>query len=183
MTKCNLPNYFWFIGSLLIDKDKFFTRYFCRMPNENLPVCPCGVVVDLPKSRNSSIVLEKLTILLPKSKRNKQEGKSSRKQQDDRRELKTRASCEIGSSSSATESAKPTMKSSKHKKRFDHSRRTRSADSAESHYTYIGQLVCILCTSLYYNFAKFFFALHVYFLVVRFRKITFKNKFNFFLSN
>ncbi|KAL6432758.1 hypothetical protein ACFW04_006269 [Cataglyphis niger] len=107
------------------------------MPNENLPVCPCGVVVDLPKSRNSSIVLEKLTILLPKSKRNKQEGKSSRKQQDDRRELKTRASNETGSSSSATESAKPTMKSSKHKKRFDHSRRTRSADSAESHYTYI----------------------------------------------
>lgn len=101
------------------------------MPNENLPVCACGVVVDLPKSRNSSIVLEKLSIFLPKSKGHKQD-KSSRKQQDDRRELKT--SSETGSSSSATESAKPTMKSSKHKKRFDHSRRTRSADSAESHY-------------------------------------------------
>lgn len=120
------------------------------MPNENLPVCACGVVVDLPKSRNSSIVLEKLTTLLPKSRSHKQESKSSRKQQDDRRELKTRASSETGSSSSSTESAKPTMKSSKHKKRFD-SRRTRSADSAESHYTYIGQFVCILCTSLYYN--------------------------------
>ncbi|XP_070153847.1 uncharacterized protein [Polyergus mexicanus] len=105
------------------------------MPNENLPVCACGIVVDLPKSRSSSIVFEKLSILLPKSKGHKQEGKGSRKQQNDRREQKT--SSETGSGSSATESAKPTMRSNKHKKRFDHSRRTRSADNAESHYTYI----------------------------------------------
>ncbi|KMQ87866.1 hypothetical protein RF55_12741, partial [Lasius niger] len=107
------------------------------MPNENLPVCACGVVVDLPKSRSSSIVLEKLTILLPKSKGNKQEDKGSRRQQGDRRGLKIRTSCETGSSSSVTEPAKSTMKNSKHEKRINHSRRTRSADSAESHYTYI----------------------------------------------
>ncbi|XP_029161725.1 uncharacterized protein LOC114933365 [Nylanderia fulva] len=105
------------------------------MPNENLPVCACGV--DLSKSRNSSIVLEKLTTLLPKSKGNKQEDKGSRRQQDDRRGLKTRTSSETGSSSSVTEPAKSIMKSSKYEKRINHSRRTRSADSAESHYTYI----------------------------------------------
>ncbi|XP_072757809.1 uncharacterized protein [Anoplolepis gracilipes] len=107
------------------------------MPNENLPACACGVVVDLPKSRSSSIVLEKLTILLPKSKVNKQGATGSRKQQDDRHRLKTRTSSETGSSSSITEPAKSTMKNNKHEKRFNHSRRTRSADSAESHYTYI----------------------------------------------
>ncbi|RLU25750.1 hypothetical protein DMN91_001908 [Ooceraea biroi] len=108
------------------------------MPNENAPVCACGVVVDLPKSRtNNSIVLGKLTILLPKSKGNKSDGKSSRKQQDDGRGPKNRTSSETGSSSSVTESARSTMKSSKHEKRLNHSRRTRSAERAESHYTYI----------------------------------------------
>lgn len=76
---------------------------------------------------------------MPKSKSNKQENKDSRKQQDDRRgQLKTRTSSETGSSSLVKEPAKPTMmKNNKHEKRLNHSRRTRSADSAESHYTYI----------------------------------------------
>jgi hypothetical protein len=109
------------------------------MPNENAPVCACGVVVDLPKSRTNSIVLGKLTILLPKSKGNKTEGKGSRKQQDDGRGPKSRtSSSETGSSSS--EAARSTTKASKHEKRLNHLRRTRSADRAESHYTYIGRL-------------------------------------------
>lgn len=134
------------------------------MPNEK-PVCACGIVVDLPKSRSSSIVLEKLTILLPKSKSNKQENKDSRKQQDDRRkQLKTRTSSETGSSSLVTEPAKPTMmKNNKHEKRLNHSRRTRSADSAESHYTYIGQLVRILWNFIIISLE--FFASHVYLMI------------------
>ncbi|XP_012223643.1 uncharacterized protein [Linepithema humile] len=107
------------------------------MPNENASVCACGVVVDLPKSRSSSIVLGKLTILLPKSKGNKSEGKGSRKQHDDSRGPKNRTPSETGSSSSVTEPARSTIKSSKHEKQLNHSRRTRSADRAESHYTYI----------------------------------------------
>lgn len=104
------------------------------MPNEK--VCACGVATDLSKSRNSSIVMGKLTILLPKTKGNKSEGKDLRKQADERA-LKTRTSSETGSSSTVTESARTTMKNSKHEKRLTHSRRTRSADRAESHYTYI----------------------------------------------
>ncbi|KYQ57164.1 hypothetical protein ALC60_03830 [Trachymyrmex zeteki] len=99
------------------------------MPNEN--VCACGVVVGLPKCQG------KLAILLPKTKGNKSEGKSSRKQLEEGQIPKTRTSNEIGSSSMVTESARSSMKSSKHEKRLTHSRRTRSADRAESHYTYI----------------------------------------------
>ncbi|XP_071633175.1 uncharacterized protein [Temnothorax longispinosus] len=105
------------------------------MPNEK--VCACGVTTDLSKSRNSSIVMGKLTILLPKTKGNKSEGKDSRKQPDDARVSKTRTSSETGSSSAVTESTRSTIKNSKHEKRLNHSRRTRSADRAESHYTYI----------------------------------------------
>ncbi|XP_011055639.1 PREDICTED: uncharacterized protein LOC105146809 isoform X1 [Acromyrmex echinatior] len=100
-----------------------------RMPNEN--VCACGVVVGLPKCQG------KLAILLPKTKGNKSEGKSSRKQLEEGQVPKTRTSNETGSSSMVTESSRSTMKSSKHEKRLTHSRRTRSADRAESHYTYI----------------------------------------------
>ncbi|EFN67953.1 hypothetical protein EAG_10490 [Camponotus floridanus] len=121
------------------------------MPNENLPVCACGIVVDLPKSRSSSIVLEKLTILLPKSKSNKREGKDSRKQQDDRRGLKTRTSSETGSSSLVTEATKPTMKNNK--QRLNHSRRTRSADSAESHHTYTDSSSSVLSDRIRENTA------------------------------
>ncbi|XP_011168155.1 uncharacterized protein LOC105201709 [Solenopsis invicta] len=106
------------------------------MPNEN--VCACGVVVDLPKSRSSSVeLLGKLTILLPKTRGNRSEGKSSRKQHDDGRVPKTRTPSEIGSSSTVTEPTRSTVKNSKHEKRLTHSRRTRSAERAESHYTYI----------------------------------------------
>ncbi|EFN87909.1 uncharacterized protein LOC105192327 [Harpegnathos saltator] len=109
------------------------------MPNENAPVCACGVVVDLSsKSRNSSIVPRKLTILVPKSKGGKSsDGKAARKQQDEARAPKSRTSSETGSSSSVMEPRRPAIKNSKHEKRLNQSRRTRSADRAESHYTYI----------------------------------------------
>lgn len=129
---------------LILRKNKCLKRCLdCfRMPNEN--VCACGVVVDLPKSRSSSVeLLGKLTILLPKTRGNRSEGKSSRKQHDDGRVPKTRTPSEIGSSSTVTEPTRSTVKNSKHEKRLTHSRRTRSAERAESHYTYIGQLVRI----------------------------------------
>jgi len=127
------PNSHYFVR---INSLKCHLNFF-RMPNEN--VCACGVVVDLPKSRSSSVIQDtRLTILLPKTKGNKSESKSSRKQPDDRRVPKTRSLNETGSSSTVTESVRPTMKSNKHEKRLTHSRRTRSADRAESHYTYIG---------------------------------------------
>ncbi|XP_017791486.1 PREDICTED: uncharacterized protein LOC108573534 [Habropoda laboriosa] len=105
------------------------------MPNENAPVCGCGVVVDLPKSRNGGLSPRKVTIRISKSKGGKSDGRSAKKQQDDARG-KSRTS-ETGSSSSVAEQARPVIKSSKHEKRLNHSRRTRSADRAESHYTYI----------------------------------------------
>ncbi|XP_043798262.1 uncharacterized protein LOC122717868 [Apis laboriosa] len=107
------------------------------MPNENAPVCGCGVVVDLPKSRNGALSSRRLTIRIPKSKGGKSDGRAAKKQQqqDDARG-KSRTS-ETGSCSSVTEQARPVTKSSKHEKRLNHSRRTRSADRAESHYTYI----------------------------------------------
>ncbi|XP_020277724.1 uncharacterized protein LOC109851752 [Pseudomyrmex gracilis] len=111
------------------------------MPNENVPVCACGLVV--PKTQSNSLVLferpaRKLTILLPKSKdKNKSEGKNSRKQQHDNgRGPKNRTSSETGSSSAVTERARSTMKS-KHEQKHNRSRRAQSADRAESHYTYI----------------------------------------------
>lgn len=109
----------------------------CRMPNENAPVCGCGVVVDLPKSRSGALSSRKLTIRISKSKGSKSDGRAAKKQQDDARG-KSRSS-ETGSCSSVTEQARPVTKSSKHEKRLNHSRRTRSADRAESHYTYIGR--------------------------------------------
>ncbi|XP_003399276.1 uncharacterized protein LOC117232984 [Bombus vosnesenskii] len=105
------------------------------MPNENAPVCGCGVVVDLPKSRSGALSSRKLTIRISKSKGSKSDGRAAKKQQDDARG-KSRSS-ETGSCSSVTEQARPVTKSSKHEKRLNHSRRTRSADRAESHYTYI----------------------------------------------
>ncbi|XP_017761923.1 PREDICTED: uncharacterized protein LOC108552054 [Eufriesea mexicana] len=105
------------------------------MPNENAPVCGCGMAVDLPKSRNGALSSRKLTIRIPKSKGSKSDGRSAKKQQDDARG-KSRGS-ETGSCSSVTEQTRPVTKSSKHEKRLNHSRRTRSADRAESHYTYI----------------------------------------------
>ncbi|KAL0119788.1 hypothetical protein PUN28_007911 [Cardiocondyla obscurior] len=115
------------------------------MPNEK--VCACGVATDLSKSRNSSILMGKLTILLPKTKGGKSEGNGSRKQLDDERVSNSRASNETGSSSTVAESTRSTLKKSKHEKRLTHSRRTRSADRAESHYTYIDSGSSILSGS------------------------------------
>ncbi|CAL7935951.1 unnamed protein product [Xylocopa violacea] len=105
------------------------------MPNENAPVCGCAVVVDLPKSRNAALSTRKLTIRMPKSKGSKSDGRSAKKQEDARG--KSRSSETGSSTSSVVEQARPATKSSKHEKRLNHSRRTRSADRAESHYTYI----------------------------------------------
>ncbi|XP_076243362.1 uncharacterized protein LOC143184785 [Calliopsis andreniformis] len=105
------------------------------MPNENAPICGCGVVVDLPKTRNGSMSTRKLTIRIAKSKSSKSEARAAKKQQDEAR-AKSR-STETGSSSSVVEQARPATKTNKYEKRLNHSRRTRSADRAESHYTYI----------------------------------------------
>ncbi|XP_017878620.1 uncharacterized protein LOC108624086 isoform X2 [Ceratina calcarata] len=114
------------------------------MPNENA-LCGCGVVVDLPKLRNGALSSRKLTSRIPKSKSAKPDGRPAKKQhlQEDARASKSR-SFETGSSSSVAEQARPVSKSSKHEKRLNHSRRTRSADRAESHYTYIDCGSCIV---------------------------------------
>ncbi|XP_043265121.1 uncharacterized protein LOC122404868 isoform X2 [Colletes gigas] len=105
------------------------------MPNENAPVCECEVVVILPKTRNGTLSSKKMALRIPKSKGDKSEGRSAKKQQEEARS-KNR-SCDTGSSSSVAEQARPATKASKYEKRLNHSRRTRSADRAESHYTYI----------------------------------------------
>ncbi|XP_031850126.1 uncharacterized protein LOC116435084 [Nomia melanderi] len=119
------------------------------MPNENAPVCGCGVVVDLPKSRNGSLASKKLTLRISKSKSGKPDGRSGKKQQDEARS-KNRSS-ETGSSSSVMDQARQATKSSKHEKRLNHSRRTRSADRAESHYTYIDSGSSILGSGIREN--------------------------------
>ena len=55
------------------------------MPNENAPVCGCGVVVDLPKSRNGALSSRRLTIRIPKSKGGKSDGRAGKKQQDEQK--------------------------------------------------------------------------------------------------
>ncbi|XP_034176542.2 uncharacterized protein LOC117602511 isoform X1 [Osmia lignaria lignaria] len=103
-----------------------------RMPNDHTTVCGCGVFVD----QDGRMAARKITFSMPKSKGgSKSDGRSAKKQQDEARS-KSRSS-ETGSSSSVAEQARPAIKSSKREKRSNHSRRTRSADRAESHYTYI----------------------------------------------
>ncbi|XP_043470449.1 uncharacterized protein LOC122503807 [Leptopilina heterotoma] len=112
------------------------------MPNDNTAVCGCGVVLDLPKSRNG-MTASSLTILNPKpSKGSKGEGKSSKKQTEEGggggggRGPISRAS-DTGSTSSVAEQTRPAKNIHKHEKRLNPSRRTRSAERVESHYTYI----------------------------------------------
>ncbi|KZC12968.1 PREDICTED: uncharacterized protein LOC107191085 [Dufourea novaeangliae] len=107
------------------------------MPNENAPICGCGVVVDLPKSRNGALGTRKVLLRLPKTKSSKSEGRSAKKQQQQDEARSKNRDSETGSSSSVTDQANAATKSSKYEKRLNHSRRTRSADRAESHYTYI----------------------------------------------
>lgn len=114
------------------------------MPNDNTAVCGCGVVLDLPKSRNG-MTASNLTILNPKSsKGSKGEGKSSKKQTEEGggggggRGPISRAS-DTGSTSSVAEQTRPAKNIHKHEKRLNPSRRTRSAERVESHYTYIGK--------------------------------------------
>lgn len=114
---------------------------FYSMPNDNAAVCGCGVVLDLPKSRNG-MTASSLTILNPKpSKGSKSEGKSSKKQTEEGgggRGPTSRAS-DTGSTSSVAEQTRPAKNIHKHEKRLNPSRRTRSAERVESHYTYIGE--------------------------------------------
>ncbi|XP_053982213.1 uncharacterized protein LOC128886579 [Hylaeus anthracinus] len=105
------------------------------MPNENAAICGCGVVVDLQKSRNGPLSAKKHTIRIPKSKSGKSEGRSAKKHQDEARS-KNRSS-ETGGSSSVAEQTRPVTIICKYDKRLKNSRRARSADRAESHYTYI----------------------------------------------
>ncbi|XP_066594096.1 uncharacterized protein [Prorops nasuta] len=104
------------------------------MPKENTPVCGCGVVVDLQKSRGGSLSTRKLTIFIPKSSKARS---SKKQQQEDARGPKNRTSPEMGSSSSVVEQSRPATKSTKQERRSKHSRRARSAERPESHYTYI----------------------------------------------
>ncbi|XP_076671508.1 uncharacterized protein LOC143370365 [Andrena cerasifolii] len=105
------------------------------MSNENAPICGCGVVVELPKARNGSLSARKLTTRISKSKSSKSEARAAKKQQEEARS-KNRTS-DTGSSSSVADQSRPATKTNKYEKRLNHSRRTRSADRAESHYTYI----------------------------------------------
>ena len=112
------------------------------MPNENAPVCGCGVVLDLPKSRNgmTAISTRNLTILIPKpSKGSKGEGKSSKKQSEDGGRGPTSRASDTGSTSCVAEQTRQAKNTHKHEKRLNLSRRTRSAERVESHYTYIGK--------------------------------------------
>ncbi|XP_076167701.1 uncharacterized protein LOC143146869 isoform X2 [Ptiloglossa arizonensis] len=115
-----------------------------RMSNENAPVCGCGKVVEISKSRNGALSSKKVTLKLQKSKGGKSEVWPVKKQQDEARS-KNKTS-ETGSSSSVAEQARQTTKSSKYEKRLNHWRRTRSADRMESHYTYIDSASSILAS-------------------------------------
>ncbi|XP_015596647.1 uncharacterized protein LOC107268410 [Cephus cinctus] len=109
------------------------------MPNESAPICGCGVVLDLPKSRNgmTAISTKNLTILIPKtSKQSKSEVRGGKKQTEEEEAPKPQTP-DTGSTSSVTEQRQPGKHTSKQKKRLNSSRRTRSAERSDSHYTYI----------------------------------------------
>ncbi|KAK2584456.1 hypothetical protein KPH14_006832 [Odynerus spinipes] len=105
------------------------------MPNENTAVCGCGIAVDVSR--------RKVPVPLPIWRHGKSDGRGSKKQQNDGRGSKNRNS-EGGGSSSVTDHARPMTKSNKQEKRLNHSRRTRSAERVESHYTYIDSNSSIL---------------------------------------
>ena len=128
------------------------------MPNDNAPICGCGIALDTPKSRNGissgtmALSTRNLSILIPKSSSkssSRGEGRSSKRQQhqDDHvrhQGLKTRAP-DTGSTSSVAEhmngaSHHTSNNGNKQEKRLNASRRTRSAERSDSHYTYIGKI-------------------------------------------
>ena len=108
------------------------------MPNDNTAVCGCGVVLDLPKSSNgmTAIPSRNFTILIPKS--SKGGGKKSGTDSERSRGPNSRAA-DSGSTSSVAEQATRSSKGNKKDRRINSARRTRSAERAESHYTYIGE--------------------------------------------
>lgn len=121
------------------------------MPNDNTAVCGCGVVLDLPKSRNgmTAISTRNFTILIPKANKSgsKVEGRPAAKKPAEMLEHQSArgrgpnsraADCHGSTSSVAEQSTRQSGKSNKKDKRINSSRRTRSAERAESHYTYIG---------------------------------------------
>ncbi|OXU22483.1 hypothetical protein TSAR_006657 [Trichomalopsis sarcophagae] len=120
------------------------------MPNDNTAVCGCGVVLNLPKSRNglTAISTRNITILIPKTNKSsgKVEGRPAAKKPAEMLEHHSSRSrepnswaddCHGSMSSVAEQSTRQSGKSSKKDKRINSSRRTRSAERVESHYTYI----------------------------------------------
>ncbi|XP_043285051.1 uncharacterized protein [Venturia canescens] len=123
------------------------------MPNENAPICGCGIALETPKSRNGSapgstaLSTRNLTILIPKaSSKNRGDGRGSKRQQHQDNHVrhqgpKTRAP-DTGSTSSVAEqmnghSHHTSNNGNQQEKRLNASRRTRSAERSDSHYTYI----------------------------------------------
>jgi hypothetical protein len=129
------------------------------MPNDNIPVCGCGVVLDLPKSRNgmTAISTRNFTILIPKGNKNNGSGKiegsrsAAKKPSDLEQSTRGRGSnsraTETGSSSTVREQPTRMIKNNKKGRYINSSRRTRSAERAESHYTYIGELIIVISAS------------------------------------
>ena len=132
------------------------------MPNDNTAVCGCGVVLDLPKSRNG-MSTRNYMILIPKGSKDNNGGKQSKRTSESMEHLAIRSrgpnsrASDTGSTSSVAEfhsSNRLAAKGNNNKKdkRFSSGRRTRSAERiSESHYTYIGKRTFFL-------FILFFFS-------------------------
>lgn len=116
------------------------------MPKENTPICDCGVPLELPKSRNGITSISNMTILMPKTSKNSKDGRLKKHDRNDGSRLPKLRTSDNGSTSSVQEQLRPNKNSTKHEKRLNSSRRTRSAERTESHYTYIGKTItfCLL---------------------------------------
>lgn len=107
------------------------------MPKENAPICDCGKPLELPKPRNGLTSISNLTIVMPKPSKNSKDVRSKKHDRDATKLSKNRT-FDDGSTSSVTEQLRPNKNSTKQEKRLNSTRRTRSAERNESHYTYIG---------------------------------------------
>lgn len=107
------------------------------MPKENIAICDCGKPLEVPKSRNGLTSISNLTIDMRKPSKNSKDLRTKKHDKNDVTKLSKIRTSDDGSTSSVTEQLRPNKNSTKQEKRLNSSRRTRSAERNESHYTYI----------------------------------------------
>ncbi|XP_012278840.1 uncharacterized protein LOC105698826 [Orussus abietinus] len=102
------------------------------MPNEARPVCECAQV---PQKSCIGMNIPSKSMATPKNSRGSKTERAPKKLSEDSVRIPKPRPPETGSSTSVAEQRRPGKNGSKQEKRLNASRRTRSADRTDSHYT------------------------------------------------